>query len=172
MPATFRDAAGRFVARRWRRPGAAAEHRARHPFRLERSMLHTLSPAVAIHLVAALGALLLGPFALLARKGSRLHRAAGYGWVTLLLAAALSSVFIRRFHGLHFHGFTPIHLLTVLTLVGLGLGITWIVRRQVARHRAAMWSLYLGACVTAGAFALLPGRFLGNLVWHHALKLA
>jgi hypothetical protein len=34
-----------------------------------------------------------------------------------------------------------------------------------------MWGVYLGACVTAGAFALLPGRFLGNLLWRDALGL-
>ena len=28
---------------------------------------------------------------------------------------------------------------------------------------------YLGACVVAGAFTLLPQRFLGQLVWHHWL---
>ena len=32
-----------------------------------------------------------------------------------------------------------------------------------------MWSLYLGGCVTAGAFALLPGRHLGNLLWRDLL---
>jgi uncharacterized membrane protein len=131
--------------------------------------LAALSPVVAIHLGAALAALLLGPFALLATKGSRLHRAAGYGWVTLMFAAALSSVFIRRFNGLQLYGFTPIHILTAATLVGLAVGIAAIVQRRVRRHRTAMWSLYLGGCVTAGAFALLPGRFLGNLVWRDAL---
>jgi len=52
-----------------------------------------LTPIIAIHLSAALGALVLGPVALWARRGHsqriattqrpRLHRAAGYAWVTL-----------------------------------------------------------------------------------------
>jgi uncharacterized membrane protein len=34
-----------------------------------------------------------------------------------------------------------------------------------------MVSLYLGACVTAGAFTLLPGRYLGQLIWGQWLGL-
>jgi uncharacterized membrane protein len=41
--------------------------------------LHPLAPIVAIHLACAIPALLLGPVALTARKGSRLHRSVGYG---------------------------------------------------------------------------------------------
>ena len=44
--------------------------------------LASLSPFVVVHIWFAAGALLLGPFALSARKGSRLHRAMGYGWAT------------------------------------------------------------------------------------------
>jgi hypothetical protein len=29
----------------------------------------------------------------------------------------------------------------------------------------------LACCVLAGAFTLLPGRCLGDLLWHHALGL-
>ena len=36
-------------------------------------------------------------------------------------------------------------------------------------HRKAMRSLYIGACLLAGLFTLLPGRFLGRLLWQHAL---
>jgi uncharacterized membrane protein len=32
-----------------------------------------------------------------------------------------------------------------------------------------MTRLYFGACVLAGIFTLLPGRFLGQLLWKHAL---
>ncbi|HYF41758.1 MAG TPA: DUF2306 domain-containing protein, partial [Ramlibacter sp.] len=48
-----------------------------------------LTPLIAIHLSAALGAIATGPVALWARKGRvqrpRLHRAFGYAWVTLML---------------------------------------------------------------------------------------
>jgi uncharacterized membrane protein len=131
-----------------------------------------LSPAIAVHLVFALGALVLGPFALLARKGSRLHRVAGYLWITLMLGAAASSAFIRDFRLPNIAGYTPIHLLTVLTFAGIAGGVWHITQRRVVAHRQIMVRLYLGACVGAGLFALLPQRLLGGLLWHQVLGLA
>jgi uncharacterized membrane protein len=133
--------------------------------------LASLPPAVLLHLVAALAALVLGPLALRATKGSRLHRAAGYAWVTLMLAAAVSSLFIRNGPFPQLAGFSPIHGLTLLTFAGLASAMVAIARRNIAGHRRAMWGAYLGGCVGAGAFALLPGRYLGDLLWHHGLGL-
>ena len=133
--------------------------------------LSSLSPAIVIHLFLALAALLLGPVALRARKGTRVHRAAGYAWVTLMLGAALSSVFIRDFDLPNVWGYTPIHILTVVTFAGIAGGLYFIARRRIAEHRKVMWGTYLGGCVGAGLFALLPNRLLGEAVWHHWLAL-
>ena len=115
-----------------------------------------LTPVIAIHLSAALGAIALGPLALWARRGHagrvaqtqrpRLHRAAGYAWVTLMLATAVSAIFIRD-HSLP-------------NIAG-----------NIAGHRKAMVQLYVGACLVAGGFTLLPSRFLGQLVWDQWLGL-
>ena len=40
-----------------------------------------------------------------------------------------------------------------------------------AAHRKIMLGLFFGACAAAGLFALLPGRFLGDLLWKHTLGL-
>jgi uncharacterized membrane protein len=37
--------------------------------------------------------------------------------------------------------------------------------KEIEKHRKAMIGLYLGACVGAGAFTLLPSRYLGGIVW-------
>jgi uncharacterized membrane protein len=129
------------------------------------------SPAVAVHLGVALAALVLGPVALGARKGSRLHRAAGYTWVALMLLAAGSSVFIRDFRLPNIAGYTPIHGLTVLTFAGIALALWAVKHGRIALHKAVMRSTYLGGCIVAGTFALLPGRFLGDLLWNQALGL-
>lgn len=133
--------------------------------------LASLPPAILVHLMLAAGTLILGPVALLARKGSRLHRAFGYAWVTLMLATALSALFVRNFSAANLAGFTPTHLLVIVTVGGIGSALWAISRRDVARHRLSMWGTYLGACVVAGAFAFLPGRYLGDLLWHHTLGL-
>ena len=134
--------------------------------------LASLSPAIVVHLVLAAGALVLGPVALRLRKGSRGHRAIGYAWVTLMVGAALSSVFIRDFRLPNLFGYTPIHILTVMTLAGVGAALYAIARRNVESHRKGMWRAYLAGCVGAGSFALMPGRYLGDLLWHHTLGLA
>lgn len=128
-----------------------------------------LTPVIAIHLSAALGALLTGPVALWARRGGharpRLHRAFGYAWVTLMLATALSAVFIRDFGLVNLGGYTPIHLLVPVTLLSLVAAFRALAQGRVAAHRATMQRLYLAACVGAGLFTLLPSRLLGRWVW-------
>ena len=87
-----------------------------------------MSPVIAVHLTAVLAALVLGPIALWARRGHgqpgrsvtsrpRLHRAAGYAWVSMMLLAALSALFIRDFTLPNIAGYTPLHLLVPTTLV-------------------------------------------------------
>ena len=61
--------------------------------------LSALPPAIQVHLILALAALVLGPFALYARKGSPRHRWAGRLWVAAMLGVALSALFIRTADG-------------------------------------------------------------------------
>ena len=79
-----------------------------------------MTPLIAVHMSAALGAVVLGPVALWARRAGRsrprLHRAFGYAWVTLMVAAAVTAVFIRDFSLPNVGGYTPIHLLVPTTL--------------------------------------------------------
>ena len=131
--------------------------------------LAALPLSIQLHLAAAVGALVLGPVALWSRKGSPMHRGAGYVWVGLMLAAAVTSLFIRDFRQPNIAGYTVIHLVTVLTFAGVGAGITAAVQRRIAVHRKAMRRTYLGGCLVAGAFALLPSRFLGHWLWVQTL---
>jgi uncharacterized membrane protein len=129
------------------------------------SRLFSQHPIVFLHLLTAFSALLLGLFILLRKKGSTRHKQLGWAWVGLMSVTALASIFIRDYRGLNLAGFTPIHLFTVVTLTTLPMGI-WFARRGIVTgHRKTMKSLYLGACAVAGAFTLIPGRFLGNLLW-------
>lgn len=139
-----------------------------------------LTPVIAIHLFAALAALAIGPLALWARRGHatqatrqrpRLHRAAGYAWVTLMLITALSALFIRDFNLPNIAGYTPIHLLVPFTLISLFLAFRHLLRGNIAGHRKNMLGLYVGGCIVAGAFTLLPSRTLGQLVWGQWLGL-
>lgn len=133
--------------------------------------IHPLSPIVAIHMACAIPALLLGPVALTVRQGSRLHRAIGYGWVTLMLGVALSAMFIHSPGLPNVASFSPIHLLVPVTLFGIGRAIWHVSHGNLHGHRRSMRTAYFSACVGAGLFALLPSRWLGRLVWGQWLGL-
>jgi uncharacterized membrane protein len=128
-----------------------------------------LTPIVAIHMTAALGALATGPVALWARRSRvqhpKLHRAFGYAWVTLMVVAAISAVFLRDRELPNLAGYTPVHLLVPITFASLFGAFLMLARGNVVGHRRVMQSLYFGACVVAGAFTLLPDRLLGKLLW-------
>ena len=128
-----------------------------------------LTPLIAIHMTAALLAVATGPVALWARKGAtqrpRLHRAFGYAWVTLMVVTAVSAMFIRDWTLPNLAGFTPIHLLIPVTLAGLFGAFWFLAKGNIAGHRITMQRLYFGACIVAGGFTLLPGRYLGGLLW-------
>src|SRR5690606_13391722 len=110
-----------------------------------------LTPVIAIHLAAALAATAIGPVALWARKGAtqrpRLHRAAGYAWVTLMVATAVSAIFINGGLGPRWAGFGIIHLLIPVTLGMLVLSFVFLARRNIEGHRQTMQKVYIGACV-------------------------
>lgn len=128
-----------------------------------------LTPLIAVHMTAAIGAVVTGPVALWARKGRaqrpRLHRAFGYAWVTLMTITAVSAIFIRDRSLPNLAGYTPVHLLVPVTLAVLFGAFYKLAKGDVAGHRKLMQNLYFAACVVAGVFTLLPNRLLGRLLW-------
>lgn len=121
------------------------------------SVLDRVTPAVKVHLAAAAGAFGLGLVQLVGPKGTLPHRLLGWIWVALMMAAALSSLFIMEIN----HGvFSFIHILSGLTIVSLPMAVYAARRHRVAAHRTAMTNLFFGALVVAGVLAFLPGRVM------------
>ena len=129
----------------------------------------SLTPLIAVHATAAIGAIVTGPVALWARKGAQqrpqLHRAFGYAWATLMVVTAVSAIFIKVSGLPNIGGFTPIHLLIPFTLTGLVYAFYALAKGDIATHRSTMQRLYYGACVVAGMFTLMPQRLIGHFVW-------
>jgi uncharacterized membrane protein len=122
------------------------------------------APAVIqVHAFAALTALGLGVVQLAAPKGTLPHRTIGWSWVVLMLTVCVSAFFIHKIT--LWGAFGPIHLLALLTLVAVPVAVMHARRHAVARHRAAMTSIFLGALVIAGAFTLWPGRIMHAVVF-------
>ena len=128
-----------------------------------------ITPLIAVHMTAAIGAIATGPVALWARKGAtqrpKLHRAFGYAWVTLMVVTALSAIFIHVSGLPNVAGYTPIHLLIPVTLFGLFGAFYFLAKGNIAKHKAIMQRLYFGACLLAGMFTLMPQRLIGHYVW-------
>jgi uncharacterized membrane protein len=128
-----------------------------------------LTPIIAVHMTAALLAIATGPVALWARKGReqrpRLHRAFGYAWVTLMLVTAVSALFIRDHSLPNIAGYTPIHILVLVTFVLLYRSFRHLAVGNIVKHRQTMQRLYYTGCVAAGIATLLPQRYLGQLLW-------
>jgi uncharacterized membrane protein len=122
-------------------------------------------PLVFFHLVTAFAALVIGAIVLLRQKGTRSHRGLGWTFAGLMACTTVASAFIRDYDGVNIAGITPIHAFTVLVAVTLPRGIWHARQGNLVAHRSSMRSLYFGACVVAGLFTLLPGRFLGGLLW-------
>jgi uncharacterized membrane protein len=122
-------------------------------------------PLIFFHLVTAFAALVLGLFMLLRRKGTASQRRLGWTCVVLMAATALASAFIRDFGMANLFGNTPIHLFTVTVAIMLPLGMAYLKRGNVRGHGRTMTGLYVGACLVAGLFTMLPGCFLGSLLW-------
>src|SRR5262245_8076530 len=117
------------------------------------------APAVVqVHAVAAMGAFALGIVQFAAPKGTLPHRTLGWIWVALMAVVALSSFFI---HDIRLWGpWSPIHLLSILTLGMLVLAVWYARRHVVTGHKKTMIGIFAGALVIAGLFTFVPGRIM------------
>ena len=93
-----------------------------------------------------------------APKGTLPHRTVGWLWVALMVTVATTSFWI---HDLRVWGqWSPIHLLSIFTLIMLPPAVIHAMRHRVKDHRKAMVGLFTGALVIAGLFTFWPGRIM------------
>ena len=114
--------------------------------------------AIQIHAFGAMTAFAIGLVQLYRTKGTPSHRATGYVWVAIMVVVAASGFWI---HEIRLWGpWSPIHLLSIFTLIALPLGV-WRARvHNVTGHRWTMISIFAGALVVAGIFTFVPGRIM------------
>ena len=118
---------------------------------------------IPVHAFAAIAAFVLGLVQLLAPKGTLPHRTLGWIWVILMVIVAASSFWI---HQLRLVGpWSPIHLLSIFSLVMLVLGVMAARRHNVRSHKFTMIGIFFGALVIAGLFTFVPGRIMHAVVF-------
>jgi uncharacterized membrane protein len=103
--------------------------------------LLSASPQIQLHAFAAMSAFALGLVQFASPKGTLPHRTFGWIWVLLMLGVSISSFWI---HTIRLWGpWSPIHLISIFTLVMLVVGVTAARRHVVARHRKTMiWTFW------------------------------
>jgi uncharacterized membrane protein len=121
------------------------------------------APAIRLHAFAAMTAFALGIVQLSAPKGTLPHRTVGWIWVTLMAIVSVSSFWIHQLR--IWDIWSPIHLLSIFTLVMLPLAVWAAHRHRVDHHRRAMTGIFAGALVIAGLFTLVPGRIMYKVVF-------
>ncbi len=116
---------------------------------------------IGSHALVAVLALVLGSIQLTRRKGDVAHQTLGRVWVACMAFVALGSFWI---HEIRLLGeFSPIHLLSVFTLLSLFYSIVAARQGRIHAHRKSMRALYVGGLVLAGIFTLSPGRVLHRM---------
>ena len=121
------------------------------------------------HIVFALTAVPVGVYIFLTKKGTARHKLAGRFWVALLIIVSLSAIPIQTINP---GQYSLIHVLIPYTISSLIYSI-WSIRKfkktRLYKYRYAhmysMIGVYVGALLIAGAFTLLPGRFLHGVLF-------
>jgi uncharacterized membrane protein len=118
---------------------------------------------IPLHAIAAMIAIILGGAQLALPKGTLTHKILGRAWVGLMLIISVTSFFI---HEIKLWGqYSPIHLLSIFTLVTLGVAVNYARIGRVRDHQRIMVMLYGLALILTGLFTLYPGRVMHQVVF-------
>ena len=111
--------------------------------------------AILLHMSAVIPAVPLGAYVIMARKGNALHRQLGKIWLGLMVATALSAIFIKTSGS-----FSWIHIFVPLTLHGCWQILDTARKGRIAEHKLHTVRLYVLALIIPGLFTLIPGRMM------------
>lgn len=114
-----------------------------------------------LHLASVLPAFLIGTFLMLNRKGTHWHRSLGKVYMLLMLATAVTVLFMPAEIGprwLNHFGF--IHIFSCVVFFCIPKAYFAAKAGNTKTHKGNMIGVYCGGLLTAGSFALMPGRLL------------
>ena len=127
------------------------------------SPLFNEAQPIPLHAIAAMIAVIVGGLQFYMEKGGPIHKLLGWTWVGLMLFVSVSSFFI---HEIKMWGaYSPIHLLSLLTIFVLGLAVYFVRAGHIKRHKHAMATLYGLALIVAGIFTFMPGRVMHQVAF-------
>lgn len=112
-----------------------------------------------VHLGTLAIVLAITPVMLWRKRGDAIHRTFGWIWAIGMLTTALVSFDIRWNNP---GQFSVIHILSVLTMIGVPMIIVAARRRDIGRHRGLARGFVIGALLVAGFFTFPFNRLLGS----------
>ena len=126
-----------------------------------------LDPFGLVHALLGVAALILGLAVLLRRKGTRVHRQIGQGYVLSMLLLNATALMIYDIHG----RFGPFHVASALSLATVGAGFVPVYLRRprrawMLRHATFMCWSYVGllAAFVSEVAVRVPGVGFGSAV--------
>ena len=126
------------------------------------TLLFDQTHPIPLHAIMAMIAIILGGIQLSMKKGGLIHKLLGRIWVGIMLIVAITSFFI---HEIKLWGaYSPIHLLSLLTIFILGVGIYYVRVGNIKRHKQTMITLYFFALILTGFFTFMPGRVMHQIL--------
>ncbi|PHQ60610.1 MAG: hypothetical protein COC03_01380 [Robiginitomaculum sp.] len=119
--------------------------------------LASASPAILMHLGAAVLALIFGTVMWIRPKGTKSHKFTGRAFMLLMLVTAVTAIFIREINR---GQFSFIHIFVVVTFVGVVQSLQAIKNRNIKKHIKHVQGLFYGALLIPGMLSFIPGRRL------------
>jgi uncharacterized membrane protein len=117
-----------------------------------------------LHLWTVVPCIPLGLYLFFTKKGTLIHRRLGALYMGLMVFTAIVALFLPAMgKPLLFGHFGWIHSFCVLVLVVVPRSLLHLRRKQIKKHQRSMILLYVGALCIAGAFTLVPGRYLHGI---------
>ena len=125
------------------------------------NLLFLESPPIPSYALTALAADLMGGVQLMSARGIPLHKVLGYIWVSLMMYVSISSFFIFEIQ--LWGAWSPIHLLSVWSVLTLCTGVYFARVGNIKAHQLDMQALCGLAPILTGLFTLLPNRVMGQI---------
>jgi uncharacterized membrane protein len=116
-----------------------------------------------VHLSSLAVVLAITPLMLLRKRGDKNHRLLGWIWAICMFATALISLDIRMIND---GSLSFIHILSVITIIGVPVLILSARRRDIGRHRGQARGFVIGALLIAGFFTFPFNRLLGSWLFN------
>lgn len=119
---------------------------------------------IQLHVVTVIGAAIVGLMLMTRLKGTTFHRTGGYIYMAAMFLTGIVTLFIPRPpFGPHIGPFGPLHLFSLIALIGVPAALWYARQGKWMIHGRIMGGLFVGGIGIAGIGAFTPGRIMWSV---------